>query len=114
MTKLKHKVIKLKPTDILLEVFIGKRKDIIKSLLKDYGEDKKYWKEMIDNGDCTVSWDNHIFIFMTEFDVNTIVHEATHATWYLDEIVGFNINQDNDEIQAYYMGYIVEKIFKMK
>ena len=111
---LRYKEITLTPTDICLEVFIGKKKDIVKKLKKDNGEKKSYWKEMIGDSSCVVGLENHIFMFLLEDDIKTIVHESVHATWFLDEIVGFNFNIESQEMQAYYVDYIVGEILKMK
>ena len=111
---LKHKIIELTPTDICLEVLIGKKKQMVKFLKKEYGQKKSHWKEMIGDSSCAVLDANHIYIFLLNDDISTIAHEAVHASWFLDEIVEFNYNQDNQEIQAYYVDYIVGEIISMK
>ena len=111
---MKHKVVKLIPTDISLEIFIGKKKDIVKKLKKYKGKKKSYWKDMVGNSSCAVGMPDHIYMFLLDTDIQTIVHEAVHATWHLDDIVDFGFDSHNQEIQAYYVDYIVGKVMKMK
>lgn len=116
---LRHKVIELTPTDICLEVFMGDRKDMINLLRKDHEKNKKkrrksYWKKVIGDSPCVVGMGNHIYMFLFNDDLQTIVHETVHATWFLDDIVEFNYDFQNQEMQAYYVDYIFSEIMSMR
>ena len=114
MSKVKHEVIELSPTDICLEVYIGNRKDVIKLIKKNNGEKKSYWKSLIGEDSCTINLGNHIIIFLREYDPQEIVHEAVHASWELSKLVGYNFSYKNQEIQAYQVDYIIGKVLSMK
>lgn len=47
-------------------------------------------------------------------DPNTLVHECLHITNFILKDKGVIIDTDNDEAQAYLLGYIVERIEKLK
>ena len=114
--KLKHKIIDLLPTDIQLEVFIGDKKEIVKKMKGECGKKKSYWKEVVGDAPCVdmSPKGNHIYMFLTDFDAQTIVHESVHVSWYLDDIVGLNLNYDSQETQAYMVDYVFGEIMKMK
>ena len=114
MGEVKHKVIELNPTDICLEVYIGKDKDVIKSVIKNNGKDKSFWKEHIDKDPCTINMGNHIIIVLQDFNPQDIVHESVHASWELAKIVGYKFSYKNQEQQAYQVDFIVGEILDMK
>lgn len=113
---MKHKVFTLYPTDICLEVFIGKRKQMVKSLCEDKSRTKSEWKEMVGDTSCVVSDDNHIYMFLQKGmdDLSTIAHESVHVSWFLADIVGFEFDVDHQEMQAYYVDYVFGKVLELK
>lgn len=67
---------------------------------------------------------NHLCLLVglagSDFDVeeqpsvlSTIVHEAVHLSWYIMDIVGIEVNAENNEIQAYLIEDIVRNVNKV-
>jgi hypothetical protein len=54
-----------------------------------------------------------IFMIVLSYDAKPgdVSHECLHATNYVLNHIGHKISTDNDEVQAYLLGYIFEKVW---
>ena len=117
--KLYYKEITLTPTDFTLQVFISKDFNTTVSALNKKIE-KYDWRKFFDFDSSGffvkyITEKNKVrfVICLYGFKYQSVAHEAVHVTWELARIVGFNLSED-EELQAYYVGYIVDEIMKMK
>ena len=116
--KVRHKNIKLLPTEYTVDVFVCKNKDkIIKQLNEKV--DKNDWGKYFEDssvGMCLYhTTDNNVrYLIMILSDFNPIIisHECIHISWRLADYCGFNFRED-EEIQAYFVDYMVGEILKM-
>jgi hypothetical protein len=77
---------------------------------------KDYEKKFVDHDDCPacaihVGGENFSFIFFKPNpSINDIVHECWHVIARIFEHVGAKL--DRDEMVAYHLAYLTEKVFK--
>lgn len=45
--------------------------------------------------------------------VNTIAHECSHMTTWMLDCTGINTTMENDEPQAYLLGWTVERVYRL-
>ena len=117
--KLYYKKIKLSPTNYSLQVFVCK--DVSHTIATLNRKIEKYdWDKwfLFDTNGFFVKYitkNNRIRLIMCLYDFShkEIAHEAVHVTWELARLVEFKYKKD-EELQAYYVGYIVDEIMKMK
>jgi hypothetical protein len=107
--------LELPPTYAEVDVILGgSRKNLIKHLVRTYAESYEYYDQIIKGSFCgivTLNGHDRILMAISNFsDLPVIAHEIVHCTWKLDALVGFNFNQKNQEIQAYYVSYILGKV----
>lgn len=107
------------PTKWFVDVYIAKDYDkLYDKLLRKYGETLKFWQDILDRNPTVFLYEDdkvesYIICCLSDFELNVVIHESVHISWYLAEKVGFSYERDH-EIQAYYIEYIVEEILKMK
>ncbi len=57
---------------------------------------------------------DYVLIYLPkDCDLSTIVHESTHASWYILSTMGVHLNADNHEAQSYLIEYLFEEIRKI-
>ena len=113
-----HEEINLIPTEVKLCVVIGKKKEVRKSLREKFGKRKSYWRDMITSDPCVFEQGNNRIVMSIitengEVDLQDIVHEAVHVTWFLSDMVGLNLDSNSQETQAYYTDYIFGKVLDL-
>ena len=53
-----------------------------------------------------------VIVLGSDVPDNILWHECLHASWYVLELFGVNVNVDNHEILAYMQGYLASAIKK--
>ena len=112
-----HDEIQMVPTEVKLTVAIGTKKEVRKFLKNKFGESKGYWKERADGHSCVFQHGINIVMVLDnkdgEVDLQDIVHECVHVTWFLSDMVDLSINSESQETQAYYVDYLFGKILDL-
>lgn len=115
---MKYKRIDLLPSKWFVDIWITKNyKTLCNNLSKKYGGSFEFWKNEINETQTVLSYENfkghkYIICCLYDFDLSVIIHESVHITWHLQDKVNFDYENDQ-ELQAYYVEYIVEEILKM-
>lgn len=108
----------LPPTHLNLDVVVCRSKKAVTRFLSDrYKETVGYYEEVV-NGPmvATIYHDGEARILMVlrSFAPGIVGHEAVHVTWKLADAIGMKWDSNSQEIQAYYVTYIVDKIMEHK
>ena len=111
------KEIPLHPTLITLDVIISDNKPAVCEFLhRRYGEDVSYYERQVEGPICcsiTAYGEKRIVVILkSKDDVAVMAHEVVHATWLLNKICGLGFDYKCNEVQAYYVSYIISEILK--
>lgn len=63
-------------------------------------------------GGSTYNTGSHVVIYLTSKTHGTVAHECLHAANYISQNIGHKADEDNDEVIAYILGYLVEVIHR--
>lgn len=55
----------------------------------------------------------YVFIFKEHENASTVAHECLHAANYILGLCGMEANENNDETQAYLMGWLIDQWYEM-
>lgn len=116
----RYKKIRCEPYGCVVHAFIGSDETVLlaryrklrESLGPAYNEEK--FIEVVRTGDgCThFNGGPQLVVHVKRpDDVETICHEASHATSFIFEYVGMPHTRDSDEAYAYMTGYIAREIW---
>ncbi len=112
-----HEEIQMVPTEVNLTVAIGTKKEVRKFLKKKFGKNKGYWKERVDGHSCVFQHGVNIVMVLDneggEVDMQDIVHECVHVTWFLSDMVDLKIDSESQETQAYYVDYLFGRVMDL-
>ena len=102
--------IKLHPTKAKLTVIIGSYKTCSKYM-------KKYGVDLMDAKGVAIESNYKYFMYLNKNCINAelIAHEAVHLSWYLNKNYRFvegGFDFKTQELQAYLVGYIIEKVIE--
>lgn len=114
---MKHKRILLIPTPFYVDVFVGGSiREAEETLNELRGKEEKYFRlEFQEHQQAmTAEAEGAFFMLLPDFSDHIISHEATHVTWLLGDKIGLDWDYQSQELQAYYIDYIVREINKMK
>lgn len=112
----KRKKIRLAPTNHYVDCYIYDNQndlaEVHQLLHKRYGESVEYYEGIILRSCVGIMnfGKNDIILMVALRNPWVIAHEAVHVTWKLGSIIGFENKEDNQEIQAYYVSYIMEQL----
>ena len=80
------------------------------------GIELKFSYDFSSGGACTV-WENyapnHVFMFLAERDLPTFAHELVHAVDFAFDSKGISPDVNNNEPYAYYLGFLMEKLWPL-
>jgi hypothetical protein len=99
------------------DIFVGDKEACKKAILKKYGlEDNEDNFPRACEGEC-ISIPNNKYaslsvIWVSEPNIELITHEMDHAVTESLGISGINQGPSNQEIHAYYLGWIIGEVFK--
>lgn len=115
---MKHKRILLIPTPFWVDVFVGGTLEQVEETLNEL-LDSDIKIEMHDDDDALTAEiecrnKTSFLLVLTDFTDHIIAHEASHVTWFLGKKIGLKWDHESQELQAYYIDYIVREINKMK
>lgn len=94
-----------------LELYIGDAVAVKNHLLKTGIPDDDL-KDIEKIGGAFLSGDNFKIIFLPKMSVEELIHEIIHYVFAVLDNTGVPINCDNDEVFAYFVGYILNKIIQ--
>jgi len=115
--KVLYKAIPLLPTDFTAEIlFCPDKEPVTQAMARLYGGSVEYYDTELRGDEVNIIESfgtKHIVCILRSKDPYIIAHEAVHITWYLQSMVGFTFSATSQEIQAYYVGYLVREIQAM-
>lgn len=105
-----YKQIALLPTHFTLDVWICKDKEALcAAFSKKYSKSIEYIREELTPNQMwsfTGGGYKHLVINVNSLDLGVIVHECTHAMFYLSNLCGIETKYESQEWVAYMMEYI--------
>jgi hypothetical protein len=112
-----HKRIPLIPTPFHVDVFVSAElADIEEALSELNGKDSGFYRLNFKEGQqaMTAEAEGNFIMVLPDFSEHVISHEATHITWMLGDKIGLDWDYQSQELQAYYIDYLVREIKIMK
>jgi len=114
------KLIKLKPGDWKLRLFIGDPESVAKSMSKYFGYPSSYYLDDCNNPcvfecyDDTIS-ETVIVCYLPDYDNRVLVHECVHVFWHWCNCVGYNsVDYNSQEFCALFIEQVYNDIVKTK
>lgn len=113
--KIHFREIELIPTPITVDVYYCSKDSFNALLHTEYElEEDQFIGKIKGAGAITIFIDNgsrsKIILGVFTNSIHNIAHEATHVSWFLQYLTGFVFNHDNQETQAYFIGYITQEV----
>ncbi len=112
---MKHKEIRLYPTQWMLDVWVCDDLDeLAKSFAKVYGASVEHYQDMLSpNQVCWIgkpTGERRIVMNIEEANHAIIAHELIHVIFKLSDLSGIEVNQDSQEWVANLMHYLWEEM----
>jgi len=112
-----HKRIALTPTPFFVDVFVSANLAEIEETLSElHGKESGFYRLNFKDGQqaMTAETEGNFLMVLPDFSEHVMSHEATHITWMLGDKIGLDWDYQSQELQAYYIDYLVREIKMMK
>lgn len=108
----------LHPTHINLDVVVCGDKNVTAFFLhRRYGESEGYYQSVLTGPMvCNIyhEGEQRVLMVLRSFDPGIAAHEALHVTWKIADAIGMKWDSQSQELQAYFITHIVNKIMEHK
>lgn len=112
MNELIYGSIKLHPTEQILDVIICDDIRLVKLKYMQLYRGAINIKPNIQG--LVKQVDGNILMILVDYSEKTLIHEAVHVTWELSKIIQTPWEYETQELQAYYVDYIVREVKNIK